>query len=143
MGQLAILAEKYGFDVNDARLTIGLPVSNRTQQTCVGGQCKVAKPPATSWMDKWPSVPQITVGGGKPVVPSKARQTATRVAKSGYNLYVTEAKDRVRADLVSGLNVGKGEKLGRGAVMAECGKRWRNLPECSRDLWNKHAAGSV
>jgi len=143
MAQLAILADKYGFDVNDARLTIGLPVSTRTQQMCVGGQCKVAKPPAASMMNKWSSAPTTAVVGGNPVAPSKARQTATRVGKYGYNLYVNESKDRVRADLLSGLNVGKGEKLGRGAVMAECGRRWRNLPECSRDLWNKQAAGSV
>ena len=56
-------------------------------------------------------------------------------SKSGYNLYLASVKDRVTADLRADLN--SGEKLAGGAVNAEVGKRWHNLSQGTKDLWNK------
>ena len=57
--------------------------------------------------------------------------------KSGFHLYMADIKDRVTSELRS--NLKKGEKLTGGAVISEASKRWRNLPECSRSIWNNKA----
>jgi len=144
MAQLAILAEKYNFDMNDARLTIGLPLSNRYNGKTadfpkkIGGK-KVASSQEITWT-VWPS-PGIRasshecIKSTKPTVEKQIQSNSKK--KTGFNLYVMEAKERVRQDIVSGLK--KGEKIGRGAVLAELGRRWQSLPQSARDLWNERA----
>ena len=142
MAQLAILAEKYKFDLNDARLTIGLPLSSRycgksaDPPKNTGGK-KVSSTQEVTWT-MWPSVPT-----SKPIYQPKVKKpkvekpVRSASKKNGFQLYVTEAKERVREDIVRGLK--KGDKIGRGAVLAELGRRWKSLPQSARDLWNERA----
>jgi hypothetical protein len=55
-------------------------------------------------------------------------------SNSGYVLYMSSVKDRVIADLRSGRN--SGEKLTSGEVSAEISKRWYNLSQGTKDIWN-------
>jgi len=47
---------------------------------------------------------------------------------------MSSVKDRVMADLRSGRN--SGEKLTSGEVSAEISKRWYNLSQGTKDIWN-------
>ena len=60
------------------------------------------------------------------------------MCKKGYNLYMEQQLSRVRDELKSRLE--KGEKLKPNAAQVEISKRWKNLPECSRNIWNNKAA---
>lgn len=123
IGMLKILAEKYGFDIDDARETIGLPPSKRgrppNSQRCSDDKCKAL--PSSDKKAKTQSVPTSKTPRGK----------------SGFHLYMADIKDRVTSELRS--NLKKGEKLTGGAVISEASKRWRNLPECTRSIWNNKA----
>ena len=59
------------------------------------------------------------------------------MSKKGFNLYMEEQVSHVREELKSRLE--KGEKLKPRAAQIEISKRWKNLPECSRDIWNNKA----
>jgi hypothetical protein len=131
IAQLNILAEKFGFDINDAREAIGLPVKRgrATEPADCGSKC--ARPPTVSDVVK----------------PKKATNKATNAVekkpgaprgKTGYNLYMADAKVQVNSDLRSGLE--NGGKLAPGAVASEIGRRWKNLPEGSRAIWNGKAS---
>jgi len=112
IAQLEILGSKYGFSMEDARRTLGLPIGRRGSKTL-----NITSPKPSQ----------------KPVkAPSEKKGT-----KSGYHLYMSDVSARVKADLVAQL--GQGEKLARGAVMSEVSKRWKNLPDCSHTHWNNVA----
>lgn len=57
--------------------------------------------------------------------------------KSGYNLYYDDAKVRVESNLKS---LNGGTKLARGELVSEISKRWKQLPESTREMWNLRAA---
>ena len=58
-------------------------------------------------------------------------------AKGGFNLFMNDVKDRVNNDLKN--NLEKGEKLRVSALKTEVSKRWNNLPDCSKTIWNDKA----
>ena len=150
IAQLHVLAEKYHFDIDEARLTIGLPPTSRR-----GRPAKVVEPPPSKSLlaSLFPSVPEsgsmttVTVepakgkcvGGKCKNIPKKETSKPKR-GPTGYNLYMTEVRPRVVADLQRNLKAG--EKNAPGAVMSEIGKRWKNLPDSSRDIWNRKAAAA-
>jgi len=81
---------------------------------------------------KWPKVAKEPKVVKEPKVPGAKR------GKTGYNLYMSDVKARVIADLRSHLSAG--QKTAPGAVMSEIGKRWKSLPDSSRRLWNDMAS---
>lgn len=119
IAQLEILGNKYGFSMEDARKTLGLPIGKRGPKTH-----------NTSTL--LPCVPSQKPSKKAEKIPSEKKGT-----KSGYHLYMSDVSARVKADLMAQL--GQGEKLGRGGVMSEVSRRWKNLPECSRTHWNSAA----
>ena len=66
----------------------------------------------------------------KPEVGPKKR------ARSGYNLYCADAKARVESTLKSEKGV---TKLARGELVSEMSKRWKQLPESTREMGNERA----
>jgi hypothetical protein len=152
VAQLSILAEKYGFDIDDARLTIGMcPTSKRGRPAqCAGEKCPVPPPVVRQsgfMASLWPSAPTEEPKKAKPANKAPAPQVMAREkvakpkavrGKTGYNLYMTEARPRVAAYLEAALK--KGATMPRGAVVSEIAKRWRSLPESSRVIWNTKAA---
>lgn len=125
IGMLNVLANKYGFDIDDARATIGLPPTSKRGRptktdTCSGPQCIV-----------FPSAPTSDKK-------SKTAPVKTPRGKCGFHLYMADVKERIASELRS--NLKKGEKLTGGAVMSEAGRRWRNLPESTRTIWNEKAS---
>ena len=56
--------------------------------------------------------------------------------KCGYNLYCADAKARIETDLKSQKGV---TKLARGELVSEMSKRWKQLPESTREMWNQRA----
>lgn len=159
IAQLNILAEKYNFDIDDARLTIGLPPTSRR-----GRPVKVVEQPKSmlesllfpssvsgsgsmnSDMVKPKKSKSVGTNVNLPVKKSKkeievSKKPTTKRGPTGYQLYMAEVRPRVVADLQNNLKLG--EKNSPGAVMSEIGKRWKNLPDSSRDLWNKKAATVV
>ncbi len=128
IGMLNILADKYGFDIDEARATIGLPPSSKRgrpskSDACSGTKCSVL-----------PSVPTYDKKAKVATVMNAAK---TPRGKSGFHLYMADIKERVGSELRS--NLKKGEKLTGGAVMSEAGRRWRNLPSDTRAIWNDKA----
>lgn len=55
----------------------------------------------------------------------------------GFNLFMNDVKYRVNNDLKN--NLEKGGKVRVSALKAEVSKRWNNLPECSKTIWNDKA----
>ena len=110
IAQLNMLSEHFGFDINQARELLGLPVTTKST---------LAKS-----------------GGG---VQNKSTPAPKRGGRSGYNLYCADSKSRVEI----GLKTLKGvDKLVRGELQSEMSKRWGQLPESTREMWNLRAASS-
>lgn len=105
-----MLSNHFGFNINDARALIGLPVTSKI--------CTVSKIGSTQ---------------------KKCDTQPKRRAKSGYNLYYDDAKCRVESNLKS---LNGGAKLARGQLVSEMSKRWKQLPESTREMWNQRAAGA-
>ena len=137
MAQFNILADKYGFDIDEARLAIGLPPTSKR-----GRPSKSPEPtaPSTAWQFFTCSQTNTAPNTAPKAMPKtpKAPPKAAKRGPTGYNLYMTEARPRIVAELQARLK--SGEKMPQGAVMSEVGKRWKNLPEASRALWNAKAA---
>ena len=57
--------------------------------------------------------------------------------RSGYNLYCADAKQRIESSLKTQQGV---TKLARGELVSEMSKRWKQLPESTRDMWNQRAS---
>ena len=102
IAQLNTLAQHFGFDINEARELIGLPI---------------AKPNTTST--------KLATKSSKPR------------GKTGYNLYCADCKPRVETSLKSEKGV---SKLGRGELVSEMSRRWKLLPDSTREMWNNRAA---
>ena len=111
IGMLQILADKYGFDINEAREAIGLSCGKRGRPTKSG------------------TSPEPKRTEGKP-----AKESTKPRGKSGYHLYMASVKERVANELKS--NLKGGEKITERQVISEVSKRWRNLPEGTRNMWN-------
>ena len=146
MAQLNILANKYGFDIDDARLTIGMAPTSSRSRSVVSQTCTA---PSTAWgffTGATPNATPATPRTPKKVAPKAAPKAASKDAApkaakrgpTGYNLYMAEARPRIVAELQARLK--SGEKMPQGAVMSEVGKRWKSLPDASRALWNARAA---
>jgi hypothetical protein len=148
MAQLAILAEKYGFDVDDARLTIGMPPTSARGRPATAApvvQKKPGRPAKTVAVPiKAPSLLAgfYTQGCCNSTTSSVVEKPAPKKrGPSGYNLYMAEVRSRVVQDLENSLK--PREKMAKGAVVKEIGKRWKMLPESSRAIWNAKAAGGA
>ena len=63
------------------------------------------------------------------------------MSDKGYNLYMGQQLSQVRNELKCRLR--KGEKLKSNAAQVEISKRWKNLPECSRNMWNNKGAAKA
>ena len=111
IGMLQILANKYGFDINEAREAIGLSSGKRGRPAKSGGS---PEPKRTD--------------------PKPAKESTKPRGKSGYHLYMASVKERVANELKS--NLKGGEKITGRQVISEVGKRWKLLPEGTRDMWN-------
>lgn len=103
IAQLNTLAQHYGFDINEARQLIGLPVSKPNTSTSTKLATKSSKPRG----------------------------------KTGYNLYCADCKPRVESALKSEKGV---SKLARGELVSEMSRRWKQLPDSTREMWNQRAA---
>ncbi len=57
--------------------------------------------------------------------------------QTGHTLYLAEQRGHVMAEIKGGLK--KGERVRDTAVTSEVKKRWNNLPNASRDIWESRA----
>jgi hypothetical protein len=71
------------------------------------------------------------------LVEKKVSRAATN-SKAGFNLYTAEIKDRIADELIT--NLKKGTQLKPRVLTSELGKRWKNLPESTRNIWNAKAS---
>ena len=123
IAQLNMLSEHFGFDINQARELLGLPVTTKSTPAKSGGGVQNKSTPTKS-------------GGG---VQNKSTPAPKRGGRSGYNLYCADSKSRVEI----GLKTLKGvDKLVRGELQSEMSKRWGQLPESTREMWNLRASSS-
>tara|TARA_A100001011_G_scaffold228757_1_gene236892 strand:+ start:5205 stop:5558 length:354 start_codon:yes stop_codon:yes gene_type:complete len=110
IAQLNMLSEHFGFDITQARQLLGLPVTTKC------------------------AAKSSTKSGGcsqnKPCAAPKKR------GRTGYNLYCADAKARIETSLKSQKGV---TKLARGELVSEMSKRWKQLPESTREMWNQRA----
>lgn len=122
IAQLNMLSEHFGFDIHQARELLGLPVTTKS----LAKTDAVAQNKSTS----------AKSGAG---AQNKSTPAPKRGGRSGYNLYCADAKPRVEI----GLKTLKGvDKLARGELQSEMSKRWNQLPESTREMWNRRAASS-
>lgn len=57
--------------------------------------------------------------------------------RTGYNHWCEDAKGRVSDELKQSKGC---SKLGRGELVSELSKRWKLLPQGTRDMWNTRAS---
>ena len=105
IAQLNMLSVHFGFDINEARKLIGLPVTTKSM-------CNKTKE----------STPKKTTS-----------TTQNKRGRSGFNLYCADSKTRIEASLKAQKGV---SKLARGELVSEMSKRWKQLPESTREMWN-------
>ena len=73
-----------------------------------------------------------TVGAVHVIVLDMPRKT------TGYSLYAAQAKDRVETNLKEDLR--KGDKVRAADLSSAVERRWNNLPQASRNIWDGRAA---
>tara|TARA_A100001011_G_C13541224_1_gene528541 strand:- start:59 stop:289 length:231 start_codon:yes stop_codon:yes gene_type:complete len=61
-----------------------------------------------------------------------------RCGSSGYKLYCADAKSRIEYTLKT---ENGGKKISRAVLQCEMSKRWEQLPESTRNMWNQQAVG--
>ena len=61
-----------------------------------------------------------------------------RGGNPGYKLYCADAKSRIEYTLKS---ENGGKKISRAVLQCEMSKRWEQLPESTRNMWNQQAVG--
>ena len=125
--QLNKLAEHFGFNVDDARDYLGIPLSSKRGRpsksmgkACVGGSCKVV------------TVEPRTTKSTKTDKPQSKR------GKTGYQLFMAENCTKITAKLKS--NLKPGEKLARGTALSAVGAQWKALGDSQKKSWNTKAA---
>lgn len=114
--KLAILADYYGFDLNDARVKIGLPPTKGGRTTCDSKKISSPKPK------------QHAVKSEKP-----------KRGPTGYHLFLKDYHPVMKAKMQA--NLKSGEKLSASAVRSAVGAEWKALSDGKRETWNKKAKG--
>lgn len=71
------------------------------------------------------------------LVEKKVSMAATN-SKAGFNLYTADIKERIADELTT--NLKKGKQLQPRVLTSELGRRWKNLPESTRNIWNTKAS---
>uniref|UniRef100_A0A6C0C6J9 HMG box domain-containing protein n=1 Tax=viral metagenome TaxID=1070528 RepID=A0A6C0C6J9_9ZZZZ len=150
--KLAMLADRYGFDLDEAREYIGLPPTKKTRITIDGvratkDNCE-KKERCCSLCGKTghnkitcpnePTKPAAT----KPAAtkPTATKPTATKPAKQnldGYNLYIQASKDKVSTEMKGKLP--PGSKLQKKTLMNMLDYDWNKLDANKRNKWIRMA----
>ena len=130
VAKLAMLAEYYGFDLNEAREYIGLPASNKRGRPA-GNEKKPTVPEKKPTVEKKPKVEK------KPTTKSENDEKRKR-PPTGYQLFLKDYHPIMSAKLKA--NIKSGEKLTAGAVLSGVGAEWKALSDNKRAAWNKKAA---
>lgn len=115
VAKLAILADYYGFDLNEARIKIGLPPTKNYRNTLQSNKSSS----------------------------STAKKTITTSEKSkrgpnGYHLFLKDNHPLIKAKMLS--NLKSGEKLSPSSVRNAVSTEWKALSDTKREYWNKKAA---
>jgi hypothetical protein len=146
--KLAMLADRYGFDLDEAREYIGLPPTKKTRTTIDTGL--QASKDNSEKKERRCSLCGKT-GHNKITCPTAAtkptatKPTATKAATTkapkqnldGYNLYVQANKDKVSAEMKSKLP--PGAKLQKKILMNMLEYDWNQLDANKRNKWNRMA----
>ena len=121
MGQaVAVLAEKYGFDVEDANRLLDSSTLKIVRKR--GPQASPKKDEKTKGKGK----AKASVDGDKP-----------KRGKTGYLLYADEVREEVKASLTAEL--GDGEKLKPQETVKAIAARWKAEDQSVRDEWGAKA----
>jgi len=83
-----------------------------------------------------PVTSKSTVKSGGGNTPKKSDTTPKKRGRTGYNMYCADAKARIETSLKFQKGVAK---LARGELVSEMSKRWKQLPESTREMWNQRA----
>lgn len=142
--KLAMLADRYGFDLDEAREYIGLPPTKKTRTT-IDNHCPGATKDNSEKKGRSCSLCGKT-GHNKITCPTVAtkpvatKPVATKPAKhtlDGYNLYVQANKDTVSREMKSKLPTGA--KLQKKILMNMLEYDWNKLDNIKRNKWNRMA----
>jgi len=114
---VAALAEKYGFDQEEALRDLNL------------GDLKIVR-------KRGPS-PKSSPSAKKAKTVAKDGSPKTKRAKTGYLLFADKIRPSVKAELEGELEAGA--KLKPQATVTEIAKRWKALDQGERDEWNAQA----
>ena len=119
--QLKILANHYMFDVTEARKLLGLDEPSKR-----GRPPKVPKFPDTPGS----KIPQILhpTDLTKTNTTSRSKATKQKRRPSGYHLFMSHYKDRIRDELEK-----RGES--RSSVVSIIALKWKELPEEKKKGW--------
>ena len=111
---VAALAEKYGFDQDEALRDLNL------------GELKLAR-------KRGPSPKKET----EKSVSKKAKEDKPKRAKTGYLLYADSCRSEVQQELAAQL--GEEEKLKPQEVVKAIAARWKGLADETKAIWNEQA----
>lgn len=144
--KLAILADRYGFDLDDAREYVGLPPVNKRFPAKVGVSGSYPVNPTTDKKVRCCSLCGIA-GHNKLSCPN-GKSTPDKIVKNdkgaksknipaGYDLYVKANKNKLIAEVKSKL--GHGDKLPNQKIITMLTYDWNALSEHGRKSWNHRA----
>ena len=136
--QFNMLANKYNFNVDEARAFIGLPVSSKrgrpskSQYVCVGGNCSDCSSDDEIQTKKADKTVAKAVKADKDDKDDKKKR-----GPSGYNLFMSENRTKIAEKLKK---ASKGDKLEKGALFSAVGSQWKALSDKDKAKWNTKAA---
>lgn len=143
IAQLKLLSEQFGFDIKKAKELLKLEEPK-----------KRGRPPKVQSNKVEAAVERLETKSTKPydgtTIPStislvslmkstKNSQTSGgRGQKTGYHYYLADISQKVKTEMHGAAQL-TGEKVPRGAVMAEIGRRWQMLSDAKKRAWNDYA----
>ena len=114
---VAALAEKYGFDLEEAQRFLDLPSLKLVRK-------------------RGPS-PKKETGDKKPKAAAKDGEPKAKRPPTGYLLFAGSQRSVTKEAMLAELE--EGEKLKPQAVVTELARQWKALSEEEREAWNEQA----
>jgi hypothetical protein len=83
----------------------------------------------------------VKMRGPVPKARKVAKAEKTKRGKTGYLMFSSDEREAAQLDL--GQELEEGQKLAPQLVVKELAKRWKELDEADREMWNQLAASEV
>lgn len=143
IAQLKLLSEQFGFDIKKAKELLKLEEpkkrgrppkvqSNKVEAAVERLETKSSRPYDGTTIPSTTSLVSLMKSS------KNAQTSGGRGRKTGYHYFLADISQKIKTEMHGAAQL-TGEKVPRGAVMAEIGRRWQVLSDAKKRAWNDYA----